>query len=83
MTSVNKRKALVDTTMINRDISDLRCEISDLKSTTIGTTDIIADTRATVSSMATTLDKIIQRVVALEAKVNRGHKAPTHWEGKL
>ena len=84
MASINKVKALTDDiTMINCDISDLRGDFSDLKSTATETTGIINDTRATVSAMAEAFKSVIRRVDALEAKVNKGHKAPAHWEGKI
>lgn len=84
MASINKVKALTDNiTMIDRDVSDLRGDLSDLKSTATETTNIMNDTRATVSAMAEAVKSVIRRIDALEAKVNKGHKAPTHWEGKL
>ena len=27
--------------------------------------------------------ELLFRIEQLEAKVNKGHRAPTHWEGKL
>ena len=41
------------------------------------------DTRDTVESMAGAIAQLRARINMLEVKVSLGHKAPTHWEGRL